>query len=977
MIKPRIFLFVLLLIAFATPQGFKPAFVKAIHDFRVEVKPRRVSTRASYTLYLKLDKALEVHDWIKIRFPQGTKLPELSQNPERRREELKRIIESIYIGTSPCSSCQGLPEIDYVENSIRFNVHLGLDPNIEGYETIKISVTDRVGIVNPDNPGWYQLSISTTRENTPVKSEAYEIVQSRIGDPEGKPRVTVTPSKSDAKAEYLIQFNVGRGGALTMNQSRIRILFPPQTRFSLNAEDINPNRILVNGYPVSIRLMMHETMLTFISPVQVEDEAQVSVLISKELGLINPEKAGAFSLQVVTSEDLEWVSSDPYLIESSEPSLSVEPDIIGKNAAYHIKFLLEPYEELSPDKSLEILFPNEVIMPEEIEAKHISINDQVCSRVWFEEARLWIQPSQILSPGGLIQVSFLKEAGLINPVDPQEIRIAFRCFGSKAIRNTSPVQIRQINLNWKSIELNPPNASALTEINMTFQLGSKGRLLPRHEIMVLFPEGAQVENLSKDNTLRVHFDGMELSATYNPEKRQLRIPILKELEAESIHTLFLSRELKFRNPQQDKQWVVFFISSTSEPDLVKSEGVFLPPALPETKLHILKGRQGLKSWYIEPPQLSFSVSQENCTTFFWWEKQSEFAQTYSEAFFLDPGFYIIQLNYYSENAYGKETPNSVLFKVDTVSPSFIIDQPNTIYSLSNQADYTFKGKMIPSQLQLHDTPSSIIDAPLMINMTPATIHDDGSFELDYLLTEGNNDFLITAYDEAGNSTEKQYSITLDTHPPLLEIISPSPNETILFSSVWIKGRTESLSTLIIDGNIVYIEENGSFSYQHFFSEIGPNTLRISATDPAGNISQSSLELWSGTTIILTIGSLIYRVNQYQKNSDIEALMINNRTMLPIRLLANELHAEIQLEFDPKSKKVKKVTYYLDQITIDLFINETYAMVNQKKVKLDVAPTIVRDRTLVPLRFVAENLNAQVNWDAQTMEISIKYWKLEA
>ena len=73
-------MFVLLLIAFATPQGFKPAFVKAIHDFRVEVKPRRVSTRASYTLYLKLDKALEVHDWIKIRFPQGTKLPGSSRN---------------------------------------------------------------------------------------------------------------------------------------------------------------------------------------------------------------------------------------------------------------------------------------------------------------------------------------------------------------------------------------------------------------------------------------------------------------------------------------------------------------------------------------------------------------------------------------------------------------------------------------------------------------------------------------------------------------------------------------------------------------------------------------------------------------------------------------------------------------------------------------------------------------------------------
>mgnify|MGYP004701547253 CR=1 FL=1 len=152
---------------------------------------------------------------------------------------------------------------------------------------------------------------------------------------------------------------------------------------------------------------------------------------------------------------------------------------------------------------------------------------------------------------------------------------------------------------------------------------------------------------------------------------------------------------------------------------------------------------------------------------------------------------------------------------------------------------------------------------------------------------------------------------------------------------------------------------------------------VQASDPAGNIRQVSLPLWSGTTIILTIGSLIYRVNQYQKHNDIEALIINGRTMVPIRLLANELNAEIQVEYEQKSKKVAKVIYNLDQIVIELFIYQTYALVNHQKVSLDVAPTIIRQRTMVPLRFVAENLKAQVIWDAKTQEINIKYWKPEA
>jgi hypothetical protein len=527
MIKPRIFVYAILLLAFAMPESILPPSVQAIQDFRVEVKPRRISTRASYTLYLKLDKALEVHDWIKIRFPEGTKLPELSTNPERRREELKRIVESIYIGTSPCSSCQGLPEINYIENSIRFNVHLGLDPSIEGYETIKISVTDRVGIINPDNPGWYQLSISTARENTPVKSEAYEIVQSRIGEPKGIPRVMVSPSKTDAKAEYLILFNVGRGGGLTMNQSRIRILFPSTTHFSNKAEDINPNRILVNGYPVSIRLMMHETMLTFISPVHVQDEAQIEIRISKELGIINPEQAGAYTLQVVSSEDTEWVNSEPYTIETNEPSLSVNPDVVGKNSAYQIKFLLEPYEELSPDKAMEVFFPEEVDVPEEFNPAHVIINDQASSKLWHDGGALWIKPTQLIPSGGIVQLGFLKEAGLKNPQNPQEIRIGFRCFGSKAVRNTAPVQIRQILLNWQSIELNPPNASALTEIHMSFQLGSKGELSVGDELNVFFPEGTLINGQSKDSAMEIYFNKEKLSAFYHTAKRQLQIPILK------------------------------------------------------------------------------------------------------------------------------------------------------------------------------------------------------------------------------------------------------------------------------------------------------------------------------------------------------------------------------------------------------------------------------------------------------------------
>jgi len=48
-----------------------------------------------------------------------------------------------------------------------------------------------------------------------------------------------------------------------------------------------------------------------------------------------------------------------------------------------------------------------------------------------------------------------------------------------------------------------------------------------------------------------------------------------------------------------------------------------------------------------------------------------------------------------------------------------------------------------------------------------------------------------------------------------------------------------------------------------------------------------------------------------------------------------------------------------------------AVVNGYEVPLDVAPAIVNSRTVVPLRFVAENSGSFVDWNPEDKTISIK------
>ncbi len=58
--------------------------------------------------------------------------------------------------------------------------------------------------------------------------------------------------------------------------------------------------------------------------------------------------------------------------------------------------------------------------------------------------------------------------------------------------------------------------------------------------------------------------------------------------------------------------------------------------------------------------------------------------------------------------------------------------------------------------------------------------------------------------------------------------------------------------------------------------------------------------------------------------------------------------------------------------IELWINDPVVRVDGEEIALDTEPIIRKDRTLVPLRFIAEQLGAEVSWDAQERKVTIKW-----
>ena len=92
---------------------------------------------------------------------------------------------------------------------------------------------------------------------------------------------------------------------------------------------------------------------------------------------------------------------------------------------------------------------------------------------------------------------------------------------------------------------------------------------------------------------------------------------------------------------------------------------------------------------------------------------------------------------------------------------------------------------------------------------------------------------------------------------------------------------------------------------------------------------------------------------------------DNRTLVPMRAIFEALGAEV--EWDDATRSI---TATRDDKTIEMTIGQTEMTVDGEAVTLEVAPTILNNTTLVPVRAVAESFDAQVGWNEANRRVII-------
>ena len=232
---------------------------------------------------------------------------------------------------------------------------------------------------------------------------------------------------------------------------------------------------------------------------------------------------------------------------------------------------------------------------------------------------------------------------------------------------------------------------------------------------------------------------------------------------------------------------------------------------------------------------------------------------------------------------------------------------------------------------------------------------DGTFEGTAELVEGANTVKVIAFDAAGNMGEA--TVTVIYEKPTFKINSSSSTGGSISPSGIISVNYGDSKTFTITPNSGYkissVKVDGK--------SIGPVSSYTFTNITSDHTIEAIFEKEKKeTVIILQIGDKNFTVNGETRTLDSPPVIKNNRTLLPIRAVVEALGGTVGWDATEK-----KVTISLSSTTIELWIGKSIAKVNGINTPIDatnpkVVPEIINGRTLLPLRFVAENLGCTVS-----------------
>lgn len=162
----------------------------------------------------------------------------------------------------------------------------------------------------------------------------------------------------------------------------------------------------------------------------------------------------------------------------------------------------------------------------------------------------------------------------------------------------------------------------------------------------------------------------------------------------------------------------------------------------------------------------------------------------------------------------------------------------------------------------------------------------------------------------------------------------------------------------VDGVFYASRDYAPYTCNITFDTNGKHTLKVTASNGDNVLCEREYTIWISDEISIA-------VNDVKILSDAAPMLVNDRTLVPVRLIAESLGAEVSWNDAEQEVTVKK-----GDTVIRMIIGVNSIEKNGVLSALDAAPTVTGGRTFLPVRAVAEALDCKIDWVDECNLVSI-------
>lgn len=181
------------------------------------------------------------------------------------------------------------------------------------------------------------------------------------------------------------------------------------------------------------------------------------------------------------------------------------------------------------------------------------------------------------------------------------------------------------------------------------------------------------------------------------------------------------------------------------------------------------------------------------------------------------------------------------------------------------------------------------------------------------------------------------------------------------------------SSPVYGGSYVDITTESNKTYSYAVAPFDAGASVSQSSNASASVTTGEVEVMSGAKgfILMQIDKETMTVNENEVEIDpgrgTTPIIQNGRTMVPIRAIIEAMGGTVQWD-----EADQRVTLESSGHTVIMWLDQKDILVDGVSSAVDVAPVAINSRTMLPVRFVVENVGCAIEWIGSTQEIIIVY-----